>query len=101
MVDAAANLVLKGEYDEVALQLRRIFASKTFRQADKVKRFLDYIVKETIADRASQLKEFSIGVEVVGRGAEFDPRFDPIVRVQARRLRAQLERYYAEEAAPD
>ncbi len=90
-----------GDFDEVTKQLHRIFASKTFRQADRIKRFLDFIVKETVAGRAEKLKEFSVGVEVFGRDASFDPRFDPIVRVQARRLRAQLERYYAEEAAPD
>jgi len=87
--------------DEVAKQLHRILASKTFRQTDRIKRFLDFIVKETVAGRADKLKEFSVGVEVFGRDSAFDPRFDPIVRVQARRLRAQLERYYAEEAAPD
>lgn len=82
-------------------QLQRINASKTFRQADRIKRFLEFIVNETVAGRAEKLKEFSVGVEVFGRDASFDPRFDPIVRVQARRLRAQLERYYAEEATPD
>ena len=87
--------------DEVAKQLHRILSSKTFRQTDRIKRFLDFIVKETVAGRADKLKEFSVGVEVFGRDSAFDPRFDPIVRVQARRLRAQLERYYAEEAAPD
>ena len=89
------------DFDEVTKQLNRIFASKTFRQADRIKRFLDFIVKETVAGRGEKLKEFSVGVEVFGRDSSFDPRFDPIVRVQARRLRAQLERYYAEEAAAD
>ncbi len=87
--------------DLVAKQLHRILASKTFRQADRIKRFLDFIVKETVAGRAEKLKEFSVGVEVFGRDSSFDPRFDPIVRVQARRLRSQLEKYYAEEAAQD
>ena len=85
----------------ITKQLRRILASKTFRQADRIKRFLDFIVKETVAGRAEKLKEFSVGVEVFGCDSSFDPRFDPIVRVQARRPRSQLEKYYAEEAAPD
>ncbi len=82
-------------------QLNRILASKAFRQADRLKRFLSFIVLETMAGRAEGLKEFTVGVEVFGKDPTFDPRSDPIVRVQARRLRAQLDRYYAEEGQPD
>ena len=49
--------------------------------------------------RGDQLKEYVIGVQVFDKGASFDPRADPIVRVQARRLRARLARYYREEGA--
>src|SRR5215471_11963494 len=86
--------------DKVAEQLNRILASKAFRQADRLKRFLSFIVEETIAGRGERLKEFVVGVEVFGKPESFDPRNDPIVRVQARRLRAQLTRYYREEG-PD
>ena len=85
---------------KVTEQLNRILASKSFRQADRLKRFLSFIVEETIAGRGERLKEFVVGVEVFGKPESFDPRNDPIVRVQARRLRAQLSRYYREEA-PD
>lgn len=85
---------------KVSEQLNRILASKAFRQADRLKRFLTFIVEETIAGRGERLKEFVVGVEVFGKPESFDPRNDPIVRVQARRLRAQLTRYYREEA-PD
>lgn len=78
-------------------QLNRILASKAFRQADRLKRFLTFIVEETLAGRGERLKEFVVGVEVFGKPESFDPRNDPIVRVQARRLRAQLARYYREE----
>ena len=78
-------------------QLNRILASKAFRQADRLKRFLRFVVVETIAGRSDGLKEFAVGVEVFGKDSAFDPRNDPIVRVQARRLRAQLARYYREE----
>ena len=86
--------------EKVAEQLNRILASKAFRQADRLKRFLSFIVEETIAGRGERLKEFVVGVEVFGKPESFDPRNDPIVRVQARRLRAQLARYYREEG-PD
>ncbi len=85
---------------KVGKQLNRILASKAFRQADRLKRFLTFVVEETIAGRGERLKEFVVGVEVFGKPESFDPRNDPIVRVQARRLRAQLARYYREEA-PD
>src|SRR5437588_9382223 len=86
---------------QIAEQLNRILASKAFRQADRLKRFLSFIVEETIAGRGERLKEFVVGVEVFGKDDSFDPRNDPIVRVQARRLRAQLTRYYREEGQDD
>ena len=87
----------KDSHVQVAEQLDRILSSKAFRQADRLKRFLTFIVEETLAGRAERLKEFVVGVEVFGKPESFDPRNDPIVRVQARRLRAQLTRYYHEE----
>jgi serine/threonine-protein kinase len=93
---------LGSDYGEkAASQLNRILASKAFRQADRLKRFLRFIVEETIAGRGERLKEFVVGVEVFGKDDSFDPRNDPIVRVQARRLRSQLTRYYREEGQED
>ncbi|HEU5023048.1 MAG TPA: tetratricopeptide repeat protein [Bryobacteraceae bacterium] len=87
--------------EKIVAQLDRILSSKAFRQADRLKRFLTFTVNETLAGRGEQLKEFVIGVEVFGKGSSFDPRNDPIVRVQARRLRSQLARYYQEEGDED
>jgi adenylate cyclase len=58
-------------------------------------RFLRYVVEETLAGRGANIKEYSLGLEVFHRGDSFDPRLDPIVRVQARNLRIRLARYYA------
>ena len=93
--------VRKDPNEKIVAQLDRVLSSKAFRQADRLKRFLSFTVQETIAGRGEQLKEFVIGVEVFGKGPSFDPRSDPIVRVQARRLRAQLARYYSEEGQAD
>src|SRR5262249_56814959 len=82
-------------------QLDRILSSTTFRQVDRLKRFLSFIVAESVAGRGHQLKEYVIGVQVFDKDTSFDPRADPIVRVQARRLRARLVRYYGEEGAND
>src|SRR5437867_8631491 len=85
------------ETEQVREHLAALLRSNAFAHVDRLKRFLRYVVEETIAGRGENLKEYSIGVEVFDREASFDPRTDPIVRVQARRLRARLTRYYEEE----
>jgi len=82
-------------------QLERVLGSVTFRQVDRLKRFLNFIVSEALAGRGDRLKEYVIGVQVFDKDSSFDPRADPIVRVQARRLRARLGRYYREEGGTD
>ena len=82
-------------------QLNRILASKTFSQVERLKRFVSFIVGETVGGRSGELKEYVIGVQVFGKEASFDPRTDPIVRVQARRLRTRLARYYRDEGNND
>lgn len=76
-------------------------SSATFQSVDRLRRFLQFIVTEAAAGRADELKEYVVGVHVFGKEASFDPRTDPIVRVQARRLRARLVRYYLEEGQAD
>lgn len=83
--------------DSVRAELSRILSSEVFRGSDRLTRFLEFVVSETLAGRTQSLKETSIGIEVFGRPADYDPKTDPIVRVQARRLRAKLEQYYAGE----
>src|SRR5262245_32899214 len=82
-------------------QLQRIVGSATFQPVDRLKRFLTFIVNEALEGRRKDLKEYVIGVQVFGKEDSFDPRTDPIVRVQARRLRAKLVRYYREEGRID
>jgi serine/threonine-protein kinase len=90
-----------GEDTAVRDQLERILASAAFHQGDRLKRFLSFIVLEAIAGHRNELKEYVIGVQVFGKEDTFDPRTDPIVRVQARRLRAKLVGYYREEGRAD
>jgi hypothetical protein len=56
---------------------------------------LQAVTSETLAGRGGDLKEYVLGAEVLGRGPDFDPKADPIVRMQMGRLRAKLERYSA------
>ena len=85
----------------VRQQLSRILASKTFSQVERLKRFVSFIAGEMVAGRGGDLKEYVIGVQVFGKESSFDPRTDPIVRVQARRLRTRLARYYRDEGNND
>ncbi|HEY0438294.1 MAG TPA: hypothetical protein VGC92_16755 [Phenylobacterium sp.] len=85
----------------VRAQLMRILMSPRFARATRLRRFLTYAVDEALAGRFERLKEYSVGVDVFDRGPEFDPRADPIVRVDARRLRKALADYYATDGLAD
>src|ERR1700722_3708032 len=86
---------------DIQKQLDRILSSNSFESVERLKRFLKFVVQETMEGRGQQLKEYVVGEYVFEKGATFDPRSDPIVRVQARRLRARLARYYSEEGQAD
>jgi TolB-like protein len=75
-------------------QLERIVASAQFANAPSLRKMLRFVVEHSLAGTADRLKEYTLGVEVFGRGGDFDPRQDTIVRVQARRLRERLVDYY-------
>ena len=81
--------------DEVRAELERVLASEAFIHATRLGRFLRFVVERTLAGHGERLKEYVIGVEVFDRDAQYDPRLDSIVRVEAGRLRAKLEDYYA------
>jgi TolB-like protein/Tfp pilus assembly protein PilF len=85
--------------EAVRSELENILGSQAFRTTRAHANFLRYVVEETLAGRGDQIKEYSIGVEVFGRGASFDPRVNNIVRAEANRLRARLAKYYDTEGA--
>src|SRR5580765_5856630 len=80
--------------DAIRAALERLVASPQLESSPSLSRFLRYVVEETLAGRGGQIKEYSLGAEVFARGDDFDPRIDPIVRVQARNLRARMAKYY-------
>ena len=82
-------------------QLERILNSKAFTRSPRISRFLSFVVEQTLAGQENKLKEYLLGVEVFGRLDSFDPRIDSIVRVEARRLRYKLEKYYEHEGPND
>jgi adenylate cyclase len=78
----------------VRKELERILASPEFDASARNRRFLEYIVEETLASRAHRLKGLTIAIDVFGRAATLDPQHDPVVRIEAAKLRRSLERYY-------
>jgi hypothetical protein len=75
--------------------LGRIVASAGFRSAPQLASFLRYVVATALSGQGDRLKGYTIGVEALGRDPSFDPQTDPIVRVEAGRLRHALAHYYA------
>lgn len=82
---------------EIVDEMSRVVASKALRSSPQLCEFLRYIVEAALHGQADRLKGYTIAVEVMKRPANFDPQSDPIVRVQAKRLRDALEAYYADE----
>lgn len=79
---------------DILEQLELILASPEFKVSDRIRRFLSYVTNETLAGRAERIKAYSIATEVLGRDSHFDLQNDPVVRIEAGRLRRAMERYY-------
>jgi hypothetical protein len=73
--------------EEVRAQLARIIASSGFDASERSRGFLRFVVEETLAGRGERIKGYTIAVEVFGRDAAFDAHNDPVVRIEAGRLR--------------
>lgn len=76
-----------------------VLASDSFQRARNPHRLLSYICELYFAGESARIKEYSIGVEALGRGSDFDPSSDTVVRVEASRLRRRLSEYYSGEGA--
>jgi tetratricopeptide (TPR) repeat protein len=83
--------------EEVLKELQRLLSSPAFEASDRNRRFLRHVVEETIAGRANRIKAYTIATGVFGRGVDFDPQQDSIVRIEAARLRRALDHCYLKE----
>lgn len=81
--------------------LGRVLSSREIVNSERKKRFLKFIVQETLAGNAEKIKAYTIAVDVFNRDSSFDPVSDPVVRIEAGRLRRCLEHYYLTEGATD
>ena len=82
-------------------QLRRILDSSDFDASARNRRFLGFVVEETLSGGSARIKAYTIATSVFDRGADFDPQLDSIVRIEAGRLRRSLENYYLRAGADD
>ncbi len=64
-------------------------------------RFLRYVVEQTLNSQSGAIKQYTVAVEALGYGADFDPQTNPIVRINARKLRRALDRYYSKQGIED
>jgi len=87
--------------DVIRLQLQRILAGQGFKRSERICRFLSYAVERTLQGYGDELKESVLAVEVYDRPTDYNPKIDPIVRNDARRLRAKLREYYQIEGSSD
>jgi TolB-like protein/Flp pilus assembly protein TadD len=83
----------------ILAELEHVLSSHVLIASPSLSQFLRFVVTETLAGRADQIKAYTIALKAWGRGRSFDPQTDPIVRIQAGRLRRALKDYYAEEGA--
>ncbi len=102
-MDARAYVASNSGAPPVALikgALERLLSGGKLKLSERNRRFLSFVVSEALAGRGDRIKAYTIAVDVFGRGADFDPTNDPIVRIEATRLRSALSAYY-EHVAPD
>lgn len=87
--------------EEKRCQVDRVVNSRTFSNSPQLRKFLEYVANAVIHGCQKDIKEYTIGTEVLGRGPNFDPSQDTLVRTQASRLRQRLETFYKTEGASD
>lgn len=80
--------------EAISDQLELMMGSPDFRATPQQAAFLEYVVDQTLAGNASRIKGYTVATEVFGRRSDFDQSIDPIVSIQASRLRRALELYY-------
>ena len=89
------------ELDSAREQVDRILASDTLRGSEVLRRLFRFLADKTFSGQGDQLKEYSVGLDALGKPPTYDPRQDAAVRLQASRLRQKLEEYYRGEGAND
>src|ERR1044071_6689390 len=87
--------------EEIRAETDRMTGSDVFNRSPQLGAFLRFVIEAVLRGHADRIKAYTIGVEVLRRDTKFDPQLDPIVRVEATRLRRAIERYYTGPGATD
>lgn len=87
--------------DVVQAQVDKILASPGFATSLRHRGLLSHLVAMALEGRGGEIKEYTLGVELFGRGDSFDPQTDAIVRSEVSRLRAKLKAYYSADGRED
>jgi hypothetical protein len=87
--------------ERVRKQVERIIGSESLRHSETLQRLLGYLAEKSLCGEADQLKEYAIGMDLFGKGSEYDPRHDSSARIHVGRLRQKLVEYYASEGVRD
>jgi len=89
------------ELEAHQLQVQRILHSKVFRTSEVQRNLLSYLAEKSLAGTADSLKEYTVGLDVLGKPPSYDPRQESVVRMHVARLRQKLAEYYRTEGAQD
>ena len=93
-ISAIPNLPPPLTPDAVRQQLSCLLQNSSFADSARASQLMEYLVERVLHGEAGGLKEYTLAADVFGRGSDFDPKLDSIVRAQVSRLRAKLLEYY-------
>ena len=88
----------EAEKNAIRGQLRRILGNPFFSHSKRFPTFLQFVIEQTLAGEADNIKERTLGIEIFGRDADYDTASDPIVRVTAAEIRKRVAQYYQDPA---
>src|SRR5215470_7713834 len=89
------------ELDQNKIQIQRIVSSKAFKTSEVHRNLFNYLAEKSLAGEAHNLKEYTVGLDVFGKPASYDPRQESVVRMHVGRLRQKLAEYYRTEGVDD
>ena len=87
--------------EQIKAQLQKVVANTVFANAERMRRFLEFVAEHTLSSPNDHRKEMIVGIELYAGHGEFDPRITAVVGVDATRLRPKLREYYSSEGAAD
>ncbi len=87
--------------EQIEFQLDKIVSSSGFKHSIQMQNFLQYIIHKRLSSQERQLKQYTIAVEALGQEEGFDADTNPLVRIEAGRLRKKLDYYYQNEGSQD